>query len=370
MRILSVVGARPQFVKLAAICEALGRWRSEPAEHRIVHTGQHYDASMSDVFFAELRLPAPDYHLGVGSGSHGAQTGEMIKRIEPVLERERPDWVVLYGDTNSTLAGAVAASKLRLPTAHVEAGLRSFDRRMPEELNRIAADHLSDLLLCPSKTAARNLAAEGLSARAVMTGDVMYDAVRLYCERARQAEAEGRLQLPAIARRPEAFALATVHRAENTDDPARLAALVRALDRVATEICPVLLPLHPRTRQALERAGCAPSRVDLRPPASFFEMLLLESRARFILTDSGGVQKEAYFLRRPCVTLREETEWVETLAGGCNALAGSNEARIFDAAGRTAAAGPWDSPYGSGEAAPEVLRALEARRAGRAAAQA
>jgi UDP-GlcNAc3NAcA epimerase len=358
MRILSIVGARPQFVKLAAICEALGRWPGGPPEHRIVHTGQHYDVSMSDVFFAELRIPAPDYHLEVGSGGHGAQTGEMLKRLEPVLLRERPDWVVLYGDTNSTLAGAVAATKLHLPTVHVEAGLRSFDRRMPEELNRIAADHLSDLLLCPSETAVRNLAAEGLGARARLTGDVMYDAVLLYCERARQAEAEGRLTLPEIARRPGAFALATVHRAENTDDPARLRALICALDRVAAEICPVLLPLHPRTRQALERAGCAPSRVDLLPPASFFEMLLLESRARFILTDSGGVQKEAYFLRRPCVTLRPETEWVETLAGGCNVLAGCDPARIVDAARRTAEAGPWASPYGSGEAAVEVLRAL------------
>src|SRR5579884_635142 len=205
MRILSIVGARPQFVKLAAICEALGRWPGGPPEHRIVHTGQHYDVSMSDVFFAELRIPAPDYHLEVGSGGHGAQTGEMLKRLEPVLLRERPDWVVLYGDTNSTLAGAVAATKLHLPTVHVEAGLRSFDRRMPEELNRIAADHLSDLLLCPSETAMQNLRREGLEDRSVLTGDVMYDAFLADSQRAQRENESLRFSWP-----PKSYALATV----------------------------------------------------------------------------------------------------------------------------------------------------------------
>jgi UDP-GlcNAc3NAcA epimerase len=352
MRIVSIIGARPQFVKAAMICRAVPAFAGR-IDHRIVHTGQHYDATMSAVFFEELEIPAPDHHLEVGSGSHGLQTGEMLKRIEPALQADRPDWVVLYGDTNSTLAGAVAASKLGIAVAHVEAGLRSYNRRMPEELNRVAADHLSDLLFCPTAAAMENLAREGLASRALMTGDVMYDAAIAF-----RRVAESRGSPLADEWRPGAFALASVHRAENTDDPQRLRAILEALDRLAAEQCPVALPLHPRTAAKLRESGWKPRALALLPPVSYLDMLLLEGRARFILTDSGGVQKEAYFARVPCITIREETEWVETLAHGCNVLTGPHPERILAAAARAANAGPWEDLYGNGAAAETMLRAL------------
>ncbi len=352
MKIVSIVGARPQFVKAAVVCRAA---RAAGAGHGLIHTGQHYDVEMSQVFFDELEIPAPDRNLEVGSGSHGAQTGEMIRRLEPALEEMRPDWVVLYGDTNSTLAGAVVSSKMGIPTAHVEAGLRSFNRRMPEELNRVAADHLSDLLLAPTPVAVRNLEREGLGSKSVLTGDVMYDASLIYCGVARERHPE------IAARAPGSYALATLHRAENTDDPARLAEILEGLERVASEICPVVLPLHPRTRKALEAMGWEPKAVEVHGPVGYLEMLLLESGARAILTDSGGVQKEAYFARVPCVTLRDETEWEETLANRCNVLAGADAGRIADAVRNAASAGPWSDCYGSGDAGARVVRALAAR---------
>jgi UDP-GlcNAc3NAcA epimerase len=349
MRIISIVGARPQFVKAAALCRAV---RGRDIEHRIVHTGQHYDPDMSDVFFRELGIPAPDYSLGVGSASHAVQTAEIMRALEPVLRAERPDWVVLYGDTNSTMAGATVAAKLCLATAHVEAGLRSFNRRMPEEINRIVADHLSSLLLAPTAAAMENLAREGLADRTVLTGDVMYD-ITLEV----RALAAGRgAGLPDYC--DGKFALATVHRAENTDDPQRLLAIMEGLERVAGEICPVVFPVHPRTRKCLANAGFGPRNLKLVAPLGYLEMALLESRAEFILTDSGGVQKEAYFLEVPCITLREETEWVETLANGCNVLAGADAQRIVDAARRARAAGPWTAAYGTGRAAGAILDAL------------
>jgi UDP-GlcNAc3NAcA epimerase len=349
MRIVSIVGARPQFVKAAALCRAV---RERDIEHRIVHTGQHYDPEMSDVFFRELGIPAPDYNLGVGSGSHATQTAEIMKALEPVLETERPDWVVLYGDTNSTMAGAAVAAKLCLPTAHVEAGLRSFNRRMPEEINRIVADHLSSLLLAPTAAAMENLAREGLAGRAVLTGDVMYD-ITLEV-RALAGRRGGTLPDYCGSR----FALATVHRAENTDDPQRLLSIMEGLEQVAGEVSPVVFPVHPRTRKCLASLGCEPRKLTLVAPLGYLEMALLESRAEFILTDSGGVQKEAYFLEIPCITLREETEWVETLANGCNVLAGADAQRIVAAARQTRTAGPWTAAYGTGQAARAILDAL------------
>ena len=351
MKILSVVGARPQFVKAAVVCHAAAR--DAAIEHKLVHTGQHYDAGMSDVFFEEMAIPAPDYSLGVGSGPHGQQTGEMMKRLEPVLMAENPDWVVLYGDTNSTLAGAVVAAKLHLPCAHIEAGLRSFNRRMPEELNRIVADHLSDLLFCPTRTAVDNLAREGLRDRALLTGDVMYDAALEF--RVRADSAGGPL---AEAWQPGAFALATVHRAENTDQPERLQAILRALERIAAEICPVVFPVHPRTAKAIADMSWSASQVHLIPPVGYLDMLLLEGRARLILTDSGGVQKEAYFARVPCLTLRHETEWLETLENRCNVLTGSDERKILEAARDCSTAGPWTDAYGDGHAGEHILRSL------------
>ena len=353
MHVCSIVGARPQFVKLAVICHALdrhshgGEWR-----HTIVHTGQHYDPALSSVFFEELDIPPPDHHLDVGSGSHGAQTGEMLKRLEPVLDRLRPDWVLLYGDTNSTLAGALTAAKLDLPIAHVEAGLRSYRRAMPEEINRVVTDHLSRILLCPTMLAMENLRKEGLSSRAVMTGDVMYDAALAF----RQA-AEKRPGPLAATWRPGEFALVTVHRAENTDDPARLRSIVRALDQVAKTCCPVVWPVHPRTRKYLTELGY-PAAVTTIEPLSYMDMLLLEGRARMILTDSGGVQKEAYFFQTPCITLRDETEWQETLENRCNVLTGAVEDRIVEAAAGIHRAGPWTAVYGDGDAGSAILNSL------------
>jgi UDP-GlcNAc3NAcA epimerase len=354
MRIASVVGARPQFVKLAVICRALAKRDDvEQWSHTIIHTGQHYHSGLSSVFFDELAIPRPDHHLDVGSGSHGVQTGDMLKRLEPVLAAEKPDWVLLYGDTNSTLAGALVAAKQSLSIAHVESGLRSYRRGMPEETNRIVADHLSDLLFCPTMLALENLRKEGLQDRAVLTGDVMYDACLEF-----QQIAEDRISPLADSCRRGEFALATVHRAENTDDPDRLREIIEALDHIAQTICPVLWPVHPRTLKRLADLGWSAGSVKTIEPLSYFEMLLLEGRARFILTDSGGVQKEAYFLKIPCITLRDETEWQETLENNCNVLTGSCEERIVGAAREIAKAGPWTVVYGDGNAGSVMLSAL------------
>jgi len=357
MRLVSIVGARPQFVKLSVICDALerrpdaARWR-----HAIIHTGQHYDPNLSGVFFEELQIPRPDYDLEVGSGSHGVQTGEMLKRLEPVLESEKPDWVLIYGDTNSTLAGALVAAKAPFSIAHIEAGLRSHRRGMPEEINRVVADHLSDLLFCPTEAALENLRKEGLGEKAVWTGDVMLDASLRY----RQL-AESRGGPLAETWRPREFALATVHRAENTDDVGRLREIVGALEDIAAGICPLVWPIHPRTRKRLAELGIAIKNVTCIEPVSYLDMLLLEGRSRFILTDSGGVQKEAYFLEVPCITLRDETEWVETLANRCNVLAGAAAAPILRAAMDVRQSGPWTPCYGDGTAGDSHLDALERR---------
>jgi UDP-GlcNAc3NAcA epimerase len=328
MKVVTVVGARPQFIKAAPVSRELRK----AAVEILVHTGQHYDDKMSDVFFRELHIPTPDYHLGVGSGSHGVQTGEMLRRTEEVLLAEKPDVLLVYGDTNSTLAGALAAAKLHIPVAHVEAGLRSLNKSMPEEINRLLTDHMSDLLFCPTETAVDNLSREGITKGVHLVGDVMYDSVRFNL---RLAEAGSQivqeLQLP-----PSGYALATVHRAENTDNPERLSAIFQALDLIAAEL-PVVMPLHPRTRRQLEMTGRSPARVRLIAPASYLDMLLLEKNARVILTDSGGVQKEARWLCVPCVTLRNETEWVETVQSGWNVLVGTDTRRIVAAALHAAA---------------------------------
>ena len=313
MRLLSIVGARPQFIKVAVIAASL-KTHDEAAsiEHRILHTGQHYDPGMSDCFFHELGIPQPEYHMGIGSGTHGVQTGKMLAGMDSVLTEWRPGAVIVYGDTNSTLAGALSAAKLQIPVIHLEAGLRSFNRRMPEELNRIATDHLSDLLLCPTLTAMTNAQREGLGNRAQLTGDVMLD---LLLHQAKK------IQKHPLAREP--YALITVHRAENTDDPLRMAQFLTWLERLPLN---AILPMHPRLRTRLSGEQLTHmermSHVHLLPPCEYCEMLALERDASMILTDSGGVQKEAYFLGVPCLTLREETEWEETLAGGWNLVAG------------------------------------------------
>jgi UDP-GlcNAc3NAcA epimerase len=360
VKILTVVGARPQFVKASAVSAAIARRRAAGSalEEVLVHTGQHYDDALSRVFFDELDVPRPRHNLAVGSGSHGAMTGRMLARIEEVVQEERPDWMLVYGDTNSTLAGALGAAKLHVPVCHVEAGLRSFDRRMPEELNRILTDHASTLLLCPTRTALANLAAEGITRGVHHVGDVMYDAARMFAAAVDADAALGRHGLLAGG-----YALATLHRAENTDDVARLSAIMGALAELAVTLCPVLLPLHPRTRKRLDDLGVLatyPAALKLVEPVSFLDMIALEKRARLILTDSGGVQKEAYFHGVPCVTLRDETEWTETVSAGWNQLAGADPARIL-AAAQSARTGSRIDDYGLGDAAERVVELLLAR---------
>ena len=311
--VLTVVGARPQLIKAAAVSRALAA--SAALKECLVHTGQHFDSGMSDVFFAELGIPAPAHHLGIHGGGHGDMTGRMLIALERTMQAERPDCVLVYGDTNSTLAGALAAAKLNISVAHVEAGLRSFNRRMPEEINRIAADRLSDLLFCPTHASVANLAAEGMTAGVHMVGDVMYD-VTLYAAAA--AKAKSRI-LERLRLTPKGYALVTVHRAENTDDPAALAAVLGYL-RDHAQAQPVVLPLHPRTREAARREGLAFDGLIVTEPLGFLDMHRLLANAATVLTDSGGVQKEAYFHRVPCITLRGETEWVETIEAGWNRL--------------------------------------------------
>ena len=354
MRVVTVVGARPQFVKAAPVSRELRRAHGEI----LVHTGQHYDEAMSAAFFRDLELPEPDVNLGVGSGSHGAQTGEMLHRLEPVLLEQRPDGVLVYGDTNSTLAAALAAAKLAYPDgrrpwlAHVEAGLRSFNRDMPEERNRVVADHLADLLLAPTATAMAHLSREGLSDRAALVGDVMVDAFRWA-----EARSDGRLP-PQAAERP-GYVLLTLHRAENVDDPARLRAWLAAMDVGR----PVLFPVHPRTSATMRSADIvAPGNVVTLAPVGYLEMVALERGAAAVATDSGGLQKEAYLAGVPCLTLRGETEWTETVEAGWNRLVGPDpgglRAWLQDAAFMDRAR-PRPELFGDGSAAARIVAALE-----------
>jgi UDP-GlcNAc3NAcA epimerase len=348
MKILTVVGARPQFIKCAPVSRALRKEHEEV----LVHTGQHYDREMSDLFFEELGIPHPDYNLGIGSGTHGHQTGAMLAGIEDLITRERPDLVLVYGDTNSTLAGALAAAKLHVPVAHVEAGLRSFDRRMPEEINRVLTDHISDLLLCPTETAVENLRSEGITGGVHLTGDVMVDAL---LEHTRVAKASS--VLTDLGLSAGTYRLATVHRAENTDDPAKLAAIMRALG----DLGDVVLPCHPRTEKMLKSFGLyeeADRRIRLIKPVGYLEMLALEAGARTILTDSGGVQKEAYVLGVPCITMRETTEWVETVQDGWNVLVGSDHDAIVRAAREFVPEKERSDVFGKGDAAEAIARVI------------
>ena len=362
MRVLTVIGNRPQFVKAAAVSFRL----REAADEVLVHTGQHYDAELSQVFFDELDLPRPEHLLELGGGSNTEQTGRMLSALGPLLASERPDVVLVYGDTNSTLAGALAAAQARIPVAHVEAGMRSFDRTMPEELNRVLADHASDLLLCSSAAPAGNLRDENVSGEVVVVGDVMVDVAQLLTPRARERTSV----LEACEVEPGAFLLATAHRAGTVDDPERLERLVALLVSMPD---PVVLPLHPRTRARLEAAGllgeleAAPG-VRLVPPLGYLDFTALLVHARAVLTDSGGVQKEAYLAGVPCVTLRDRTEWTETVHVGWNALVGLDADAARAALERER---PADRPplYGDGRAGERVVQALLAlrERAGTAA---
>ena len=356
MKITTIIGARPQFIKAAAISRAIAAYNRQrkrrDIEEILVHTGQHYDDGMSAIFFRELEIPEPKCNLNIGSGSHGQQTGRMLIAIEKVLLKERPDWVLIYGDTNSTLAGALAAAKLHIRIAHVEAGLRSFNRRMPEEINRVVADQLSHLLLCPSQVAADNLAAEGIIKGVAITGDVMADALQFAAIKASvRSDILTRLLL-----KPKGYLLATVHRAENTDDNQRLDNILSAFAAINES---VVFPVHPRTRKLLKENGYQPpANLKLIDPVGYFDIIALEKSAQLLLTDSGGMQKEAYWLRVPCITLRDETEWVETVQLGWNILTGADPDRIIKA-GRTFKA-PSDHPplYGDGKAAVNCLNVL------------
>jgi UDP-N-acetylglucosamine 2-epimerase len=342
MKLVSIVGARPQFIKAAAVSRELRAQHTEI----LVHTGQHYDYQMSGVFFDGLDIPAPDVNLGVGSGSHGAQTGAMLQGIEELLLRERPDCVVVYGDTNSTLAGALAASKLSIPVAHIEAGLRSFNRRMPEEINRVVVDHLSDLLLCPSDTAAGHLANEGITTHVRVVGDVMLDVLNWAKER---VDGNPPAALQRLGLTKGSHLLATVHRSENTDDVSRLSHILSAFNAIEER---VVFPVHPRTRKAIaEMDGRVEAHVQLIDPVGYLEMVALTDSARLVLTDSGGLQKEAYWLGVPCVTLRDETEWVETVEAGWNTLAGADSTSILDAVRSCNQPSVHPSLYGRGCAA-------------------
>ncbi|MDI3542911.1 MAG: UDP-GlcNAc3NAcA epimerase [Candidatus Atribacteria bacterium] len=358
MKIVSIVGARPQFIKAAAVSRVLRK--TQGVREVLVHTGQHYDANMSEVFFEELEIPRPDYNLGIGSATHGAQTGRMLEAIEEVLFKEKPDWVLVYGDTNSTLAGALAAVKLHILVAHIEAGLRSFNRCMPEEINRVLTDHASDVLFAPTQTAVENLRREGISEERIhLVGDVMYDAALYYGKKAeRQSQILNRLEL-----RPKEYILATIHRAENTDDPQRLCAIFEGFAEVAQEI-KVVLPLHPRTRAALVQTGLYDKvvrNISLIEPVGYLDMVMLEKNARLIATDSGGVQKEAFFYRVPCLTLREETEWVELVDLGWNRVIPPTSKERVSAGIRESlqASGGLDGyPYGDGKAAEKIIKSI------------
>lgn len=344
---LTVVGARPQFIKAAPLSRELRKRATEV----IVHTGQHYDDQMSEVFFRELGIPDPDVNLGVGSASQGVQTGRMMIELEPIVARELPDWVLVYGDTNSTLAGSLVAAKLHLPLAHVEAGLRSFDRNMPEEINRVVSDHLSSLTFCPTQTAAENLRQEGITKGVHLVGDVMHDIYLEQLEIVRERSQEFLASLGV-----EEFALATIHRAENTDNPARL---THILEGLSASRFPVLLPAHPRTSAALGRARLRPpENVRLMDPVGYLEMIALENAATVIVTDSGGVQKEAYFAGRPCVTVRDTTEWPETVSAGWNTLVGVNPEKLAQAVRYFRPTGPRPPCFGDGHAAEKIVSIL------------
>ncbi len=345
MKLATIIGARPQFIKAATVSRAL---KEHPDINEVlIHTGQHYDANMSEIFFKQLQIPEPDYNLEVGSASHGRQTGQMLERIEEVLLKEEPDWVLTYGDTNSTVAGALAAVKLHIPAAHVEAGLRSFNRKMPEEINRVATDHISDLLLAPTQNAMELLKKEGLQNKAVFTGDVMYDSVLFYSGLVNETHR------PQVLEEVDAYYLATIHRPENTDNPERLQNIFSAFSE--TDL-PVILPLHPRTKSLLAHIRYNDN-VKLIDPVGYLQMIYLLKHSAKVLTDSGGLQKEAYFMQKPCITLRDQTEWIETLEGNWNFIVAADKDKILTHLA-VSEFGPIQQAYGDGRAAEQVVNLL------------
>ncbi len=354
MKIVTIIGARPQFIKAAAVSREIEKYKD--LEEIIVHTGQHFDQNMSDIFFKELHIPKPNYNLDINGLNHGAMTGAMLKKIEEVLLKEKPDWVLVYGDTNSTLAGALAASKLHIKTAHVEAGLRSFNMKMPEEINRILTDRISNLLFCPTNQAVENLKKEGFEnfdfARIVKSGDVMQDAAIFYSS---------------LAKKPENidekdFILSTVHRAENTDNEKRITEIFSTLNEIAKET-PVILPLHPRTKKILENLKIDTSNIKIVEPVGYLQMVWLLKNSKLVMTDSGGLQKEAFFFKKPCITLRDETEWVELVENGFNKIVGANKEKIKQAYKEMKEANLdfQIDLYGGGKASEKIVKELRSR---------
>lgn len=347
MKIFTIVGARPQFIKASVVSRAIAD--QEGLSEKIVHTGQHFDANMSDIFFDQLGIPRPDFQLDIHGGTHGEMTGRMLIEIEHLMIQERPDRVLVYGDTNSTLAGALAASKLHIPVAHIEAGLRSFNMRMPEEVNRILTDQISDILFCPTHAAVNNLLTDGFDKKPVKivnSGDVMQDSAVFFSRRASK---------PLGLDVNDGYVLATLHRAENTDDPQRLASIVEALNFIHLTVAPIVLPIHPRTRAKIEDAGLV-LHVKQIEPVGYLEMIWLLQHCCLVLTDSGGVQKEAFFFSKPCVTMRDQTEWVELVEAGANVLCGAETSSIINAVARSINSVVKDDAelYGGGRAAPFI----------------
>jgi UDP-GlcNAc3NAcA epimerase len=349
MRLVSIVGARPNFIKLAPVSAVL----RQQHEEIIIHTGQHYDYNMSAQFFDELAIPAPDYHLEVGSGPHGVQTGRMLEAIEQVLMKEQPDWVIVYGDTNTTLAGALAAVKLHIPIAHVEAGTRSFNRTMPEEVNRIMTDHISSLLFCPTETAYRQANKEGITQGVAFVGDVTYD---ILLQVQSKVDVHAQALLPALDIAPQTYFVMTIHRPSNTDNSVAMCNIAQALRQLDM---PIIFPIHPRTRACLQRYDIDwAEHIRFIEPVGYLDMLALERNAYRILTDSGGIQKEAFFLGVPCVTLREDTEWPETVEVGWNALVGSRRQAIIDAVGLPKPQPLQRNLFGEGDAAVRIVQSF------------
>lgn len=387
MRILSIVGARPQFIKTVLVSRRL---RKEQIEEIVVHTGQHYDFNMSDIFFHELNLAKPDYQIGIGSGSHGEQTGRMLIEIEKILLQGKPDVVLVYGDTNTTLAGALATAKLRIPVAHIEAGLRSYNKRMPEEINRVLTDHCSDMLFCPTETSVRNLQKEGFanvvndgkltdetfnsslindysSPIVINVGDVMLDIALEAKKLINKRVNENKRILKKYFLRPKGYILATIHRADNTDDRKNLQNIMGALKEITRSRLKIFFPAHPRTKKALEKfnllSNMSENLIIINEPVSYMEMVILESNARLIFTDSGGVQKEAYFFEIPCIIPRSETEWTELVKIGWNKVVKTKKVDIVNAVSNTLSEDftkkKWMNFYGDGRASEKIVEVLK-----------
>lgn len=354
MKILTVIGARPQFIKASVVSKAIQS--SSILDEKIIHTGQHFDANMSNIFFDQLGIPKPHYQLDINSGSHGSMTGRMLEQIERICLEEQPDRLMVYGDTNSTLAGALAAAKLHIPVAHIEAGLRSFDMQMPEEINRILTDQVSDILFCPTDTAMSNLKNEGFDKKPVQVlnvGDVMQDSSLFFSERA--VKGSSLVDVP-----NEGFIVATLHRAENTDDANRLKSIIEALNYIHEHIRPVVLPLHPRTQKVVKSLGLE-LKMSVLEPVGYLEMIWLLKHCDAVVSDSGGVQKEAFFFKKPCVTMRDQTEWVELIKYGVNVLAGADTQKIIQCTEAMLGKTIEDplSLYGGGHASQNIVNVLE-----------